>query len=36
MYTNGTPKGLTKQFIDFIISPEGQKIVEEEGFVALK
>jgi len=36
MYTNGTPKGLAKQFIDFIMSPEGQKIVEEEGFVPLK
>ena len=35
MYTNGTPKGLAKEFIDFILSPEGQKLVEEEGFVAL-
>ncbi|MFA5259855.1 MAG: phosphate ABC transporter substrate-binding protein [Candidatus Omnitrophota bacterium] len=36
MYTNGDPKGLTKAFIDFVKSPEGQKLVEEEGFVALK
>lgn len=36
MYTNGTPKGLAKQYIDYIISPEGQKLVEEEGFVGLK
>jgi len=36
MYTNGTPKGLVKQFIDYILSPEGQKLVEEEGFVGLK
>jgi len=36
MYTNGAPKGLAKQFIDFILSPEGQKLVEEEGFVGLK
>jgi phosphate transport system substrate-binding protein len=36
MYTNGAPKGLVKQFLDFILSPEGQKIVEEEGFVGLK
>ena len=36
MYTNGTPKGLSKQFIDYILSPEGQKLVEEEGFVGLK
>ncbi|MCX5687739.1 MAG: PstS family phosphate ABC transporter substrate-binding protein [Candidatus Omnitrophica bacterium] len=35
MYTNGAPKGLAKEFIDFILSPEGQKLVEEEGFVAL-
>jgi phosphate transport system substrate-binding protein len=36
MYTNGAPKGLAKQFIDFILSQEGQKLVEEEGFVGLK
>jgi len=36
MYTNGEPKGLAKQFIDYILSPEGQKLAEEEGFVGLK
>lgn len=36
MYTNGAPQGLTKSFIDFVKSPEGQRIVDEEGFVALK
>ena len=36
MYTNGAPGGTTKQFIDFILSEEGQKLVEEEGFVGLK
>ncbi|MDD5004899.1 MAG: phosphate ABC transporter substrate-binding protein [Candidatus Omnitrophica bacterium] len=36
MYTNGVPKGLAKQFIDYILSPEGQKLVEEEGFVGLR
>lgn len=36
MYTNGAPKGLVKRFIDYIVSPEGQKLVEEEGFVGLK
>jgi phosphate transport system substrate-binding protein len=35
MYTNGAPKGLAKEFIDFILSSDGQKLVEEEGFVAL-
>ena len=36
MYTNGKPKGLVKGYIDFILSDEGQKLVEEEGFVGLK
>ncbi|MCM8789777.1 MAG: phosphate ABC transporter substrate-binding protein [Candidatus Omnitrophica bacterium] len=36
MYTNDVPQGLTKKLIDFIKSPEGQKLVEEEGFVGLK
>ncbi|MBF0521748.1 MAG: phosphate ABC transporter substrate-binding protein [Candidatus Omnitrophica bacterium] len=36
MYTNGTPQGLAKEFIDFILSPDGQKLVDEEGFVPLK
>jgi len=35
-YTNGTPAGLAKAFIDYGLSTAGQKIVEEEGFVALK
>ena len=36
MYTNGEAAGLAKQFIEYILSPEGQKLVEEEGFVGLK
>ncbi len=36
MYTNGTPKGMLKELLDFIKSAEGQKLVEEEGFVGLK
>ncbi|MCK4307722.1 phosphate ABC transporter substrate-binding protein [candidate division WOR-3 bacterium] len=36
MYTNGEPKGLAKEFIDFILSEEGQKIVEKVGFVPIK
>ncbi|HPR86654.1 MAG TPA: phosphate ABC transporter substrate-binding protein [bacterium] len=31
-YTNGKPKGNLKNFITFILSPEGQKVVEEMGF----
>ena len=34
--TNGKPEGTIKKFIDFLKSPEGQKIVGEEGFVGLK
>jgi phosphate transport system substrate-binding protein len=36
MYTNGNPKGLAKNFIDFIMSPAGQDIVKEAGFVPVK
>ena len=36
MYTKGKPKGLVKQYIDFILSPEGQKIVEEQGFIGAR
>jgi len=35
MFTNGQPTGLVKDYIDFIMSPEGQKIVSEEGYVPL-
>ncbi|MBS3741961.1 MAG: phosphate ABC transporter substrate-binding protein [Candidatus Cloacimonetes bacterium] len=33
MYTNGKPEGLAKQYLDFIMSSEGQEIVKELGFV---
>ncbi len=36
MYTVGAPQGMTKKFLDFLKSPEGQKIASEEGFVGLK
>lgn len=32
-YTNGEPKDAIKQFIDFCLSPAGQKIVRETGYV---
>ena len=35
LYTKGSPTGLAAQFIDFILSAQGQEIVEEEGFVPL-
>jgi phosphate transport system substrate-binding protein len=33
--TNGQPSGLTGDFIQYILSPEGQKIVADEGYVTL-
>jgi len=34
--TNGTPRGNTKSFIDYILSDEGQKIVDQAGYVRIK
>lgn len=36
MYTNGKPTGLAADFIAFILGPEGQRIVEEQGFVPVR
>jgi phosphate transport system substrate-binding protein len=33
--TNGQPSGLTADFISYILSPDGQKIVADEGYVTL-
>jgi phosphate transport system substrate-binding protein len=33
--TNGQPTGLTRDFITYILGPEGQKIVADEGYVTL-
>jgi phosphate transport system substrate-binding protein len=33
VYTNGKPTGNVQKFINFILSKEGQKLVEDEGFV---
>jgi phosphate transport system substrate-binding protein len=33
LYTLGEPEGATRSYIDWILSPAGQKIVEESGFV---
>jgi phosphate transport system substrate-binding protein len=35
-YTDGAPSGVVKDFVDFTIGPDGQKIVEEVGFVPIK
>ncbi len=36
MYTGFKPKGEIKSYIDWILSPEGQKVVEEVGYIPLK
>lgn len=35
MFTPGWPEGLTASFINFILSEEGQKIAEQQGYVPL-
>jgi len=35
MITNGQPTGLTGDFIKYILSPEGQQIVADQGYVKL-
>jgi phosphate transport system substrate-binding protein len=34
--TRKEPKGLTKKFIDFLFTPEGQNIVANDGFIPVK
>lgn len=34
-YTNGDPKGSIKDFMDFIVSPDGQKVVETMEYIPL-
>lgn len=36
LYTDGEPTGETKDFIGFALSPEGQRLVEQVGFVPVK
>jgi phosphate transport system substrate-binding protein len=36
MYTNGAPQGITKKFIDFVLSAEGQQVVEKQGFIKVQ
>ncbi len=35
LLTNGEPTGTLKDFIDFVLSEEGQKLIEEEGFIQI-
>ncbi|MFA5287693.1 MAG: phosphate ABC transporter substrate-binding protein [Candidatus Omnitrophota bacterium] len=36
MYSNGKPQGMIKAYLDFVKSPEGQSLVETQGYVGLK
>ncbi len=36
LLTRGEPTGAVKAWLDWILSPDGQKIVEEEGYVPVK
>jgi len=35
MYSAGEPADVQKAYIDWILSPAGQKVVEDQGFVPL-
>ncbi len=35
VYSAGKPSGLAKEYLDFVLSPEGQKVVEGVGFYPL-
>lgn len=35
-YTRGKPTGLAKEYLDFVTSPDGQKIVEKVGYIPLQ
>jgi phosphate transport system substrate-binding protein len=35
LITKGEPKGAVKDFLEFVLSPEGQMIAQEEGFVPI-
>ena len=35
-FTNGNPVGAAKKFLDFALTPPGQKIVASTGFVPVK
>jgi len=35
-YTRGKPTGLAKAYLDFVLSPDGQKIVSKVGYIPLR
>jgi phosphate transport system substrate-binding protein len=34
--TKGEPSGLTKKFIEYLFSTEGQQIADDKGFIPVK
>lgn len=36
MYTNGEPKGEIKKYLDWILSDEGQRIIQEKGYAPVR
>ena len=36
MYTDGEPTGILREYLDWILSPEAQQIVADQGFVPVK
>ena len=36
LYTPRSPQGMVKNLLDFVLSDEGQTIIEEEGFIRIK
>jgi phosphate transport system substrate-binding protein len=35
LYTVDSPRGMAKRFVDYVLSPEGQRIVREVGYIPL-
>jgi ABC-type Fe3+ transport system substrate-binding protein len=35
MFTNGAPSEIAQAYLDYVMGPEGQQIVEEEGFIPI-
>jgi phosphate transport system substrate-binding protein len=36
LMTKGKPEGMVKEYIDYVLSPQGQEIVQKEGFIPVK
>ncbi len=34
-YTSRLPRGAVKDFIEWVLSPDGQRIIEQSGFIPL-